>query len=273
MKGLLNDFRARSLLAPAGLLTAIVSLIVVLQFLNPTDITNPAPDKDQVPVVVFPDFTSIQSVELKKQQFLDYLQGFIVAENFGITTLRKELKSYADISNSGFTFSPTEKQWVSDLADIYRIKLEQFNSDNDIINELMLRVDVIPVSLALAQAANESAWGTSRFALEGNNVFGQWCYKEGCGMVPAERRKGATHEVKSFQSVESSVKAYFLNINSHPSYRYLREVRAGMRQRQGELDPVRLAYGLDRYSERGDIYVDELQNLIIQNNLLLRDDG
>ena len=92
-------------------------------------------------------------------------------------------------------------------------------------------------------------------------------------MIPAERRKGATHEVKSFQSVESSVKAYFLNINSHPSYRYLREVRAGMRQHQGELDPVRLAYGLDRYSERGDIYVDELQNLIIQNNLLLRDVG
>ena len=92
-------------------------------------------------------------------------------------------------------------------------------------------------------------------------------------MIPAERRKGATHEVKSFQSVESSVKSYFLNINSHPSYRYLREVRAGMRQRQAELDPVRLAYGLDRYSERGDNYVDELQNLIIQNNLLLRDGG
>ena len=112
------------------------------QRLSRPDTTNPMPDKDQVPVVVFPDFTSIQNVELKKQQFLDYLQGFIVAENFGITTLRKELKSYADISNSGFNFSPTEKQWVSDLADIYRIKLEQFNSDNDIIVIILFLVIV-----------------------------------------------------------------------------------------------------------------------------------
>ena len=90
------------------------------------------------------------------------------------------------------------------------MELSQFASDQDIINELILRVDVIPVSLALAQAANESAWGTSRFALEGNNVFGQWCYKKGCGIVPAERRSGATHEVKSFTSVERSVQALSL---------------------------------------------------------------
>ena len=153
------------------------------------------------------------------------------------------------------------------------MELSQFASDQDIINELILRVDVIPVSLALAQAANESAWGTSRFALEGNNVFGQWCYKKGCGIVPAERRSGATHEVKSFTSVEQSVQAYILNINSHPSYRYLREVRAVMRERQGKLDPMGLAYGLDRYSERGNNYVDEVRNLIIQNNLRLRDEG
>jgi Bax protein len=136
----------------------------------------------------------------------------------------------------------------------------------------MLRVDVLPPSLVLAQAANESAWGTSRFALEGNSLFGQWCYVEGCGIVPRRRARGATHEVKSFDSVAGTVRAYFNNINTNQSYEYLRELRADMREEDQPIDSMVLAFGLEPYSQRGDRYVDEVQNIIMQNDLHERDD-
>ena len=136
---------------------------------------------------------------------------------------------------------------------------------------MYLRVDIIPASLVLAQAANESAWGTSRFTLEGNNIFGQWCYEEGCGIVPRRRAAGATHEVRRFETIEEAVAAYFVNINTNPVYQYLRELRAQMRVQQLELNPLVLAFGLGRYSERGGNYIDEVQSIIIQNDLLSRD--
>jgi Bax protein len=144
-------------------------------------------------------------------------------------------------------------------------------TEKEIIEELILRVDLIPASLALAQAANESAWGTSRFTILGNNIFGQWCYEIGCGIVPARRAAGATHEVKAFDTIQQSVEAYFLNINTHESYSYLRDLRAKMRKRDFKLDPMSLAIGLGRYSQRGDRYVDEIQRIIIQNDLRARD--
>ena len=222
------------------------------------------------PIAVFPDFASISDISEKKQQFFDYLEGFVIAENIAITQTREQLDGYVDIANSGAGFSESEKGWIFPLAEEYRIEVEK-QSEKEIVDELLLRVDVLPVSLALAQAANESAWGTSRFALEGNNIFGQWCFVEGCGIVPERRRAGANHEVKSFDSVEESIKAYFLNINSHPSYAYLRDLRSRMRARDLKLDPMSLAIGLGRYSERGDNYVDEVQNIIIQNDLRKRD--
>jgi Bax protein len=136
---------------------------------------------------------------------------------------------------------------------------------------LLKRVDTIPVSLALAQAANESAWGTSRFALEGNNLFGQWCYDEGCGLVPNRRRANASHEVQSFESIEAAVRAYFMNINTHDRYQGFRDLRFQMRSKEGELDPFALAWGLDGYSERGEAYVDEVQTIILQNDLTNKD--
>ncbi|MBT8145319.1 MAG: glucosaminidase domain-containing protein, partial [Gammaproteobacteria bacterium] len=130
------------------------------------------------------------------------------------------------------------------------------------------RVDKIPAPLALAQAANESAWGTSRFALEGNNVFGQWCFDEGCGIVPKRRRADASHEVRAFASLDAAVQAYFLNLNTHDRYKNFRDMRFQMRNQRGDLDPLVLAYGLVGYSERGDEYVDEIQTIIQQNDLV-----
>ncbi len=157
-----------------------------------------------------------------------------------------------------------------DLAITYSVDTEAEN-DQDLVNELLLRVDVIPASLVLAQAANESAWGTSRFALEANNIFGQWCFEEGCGIIPNRRVAGATHEVKSFDTIEAAIEGYFLNINSHHLYAGFRQERARLRRLGRRLDSIVLAQRLDRYSERGKSYVDEVQTLIQQNNLAQRD--
>jgi len=272
MKISLENSRTQELLSAGLVSIAMICLILVVQLLSRLDSPWAEIAAEPDPITVFPDFASIPNVGVKKQQFFDFLQDYIVAENAEIVRDRIDLQRYADIANSGVALSAPEREWVLKLAENYRIETAQL-SDSETVKELMKRVDGIPVSLALAQAANESAWGTSRFTLEGNNIFGQWCYEAGCGIVPAQRRDGATHEVESFASLESAVRAYFLNINSHPSYRHLREIRAEMRQFHEELDAMELAYGLGRYSERGDNYVDEVQNIIIQNGLLRRDNG
>ena len=256
-------------------IAAIILLIIVVLVVAANNFSQDVDSPGEIlviqePIVVFPDFASINSISAKKQQFFDYLEVFLIAENIAITQFRDQLDDYLKIASSGAGFSEFERAWMFRLARRYRIEVENY-TDKEIVDELLLRVDVLPVSLALAQAANESAWGTSRFALEGNNIFGQWCYEQGCGIVPARRQAGAIHEVKSFVSVEDAVKSYFLNINSHPSYSYLRDLRSRMRARGLRLDPMSLAIGLGRYSEQGDNYVDEVQRIIIQNELGKRD--
>lgn len=254
----------------AGLSIALALLVALVSQLSSQRQQSPIQELAQAPITVFPDFVSIQQISVKKNQFFDFLQDYVVAENQTIEAQRKQLLSYADVVNSGVGLSGLERQWVMDLATSYRIEA-RLGSDKELVSELVHRVDVIPVSLVLAQAANESAWGTSRFALEVNNIFGQWCYEPGCGVVPRRRVSGATHEVKRFASVEESVQAYFLNINSHHLYSDLRDLRAQLRMQYLDLDPMILARGLDRYSERGEHYVDEVQNIIIQNDLQKRD--
>ena len=247
----------------------IFALIVISQYSsNPADpsVIKPLP---QNPVTVFPDFTKIVNVDDKKRQFLDYMQSFLDAENQEIRNLRSRLLEIRENIERG-TPSIKETAEVANLSETYRIDHEGMTIAA-MIDELLLRVDLIPVSMALAQAANESAWGTSRFTIEGNNVFGQWCYEEGCGIVPSRRISGATHEVRYFDTVEKSVKSYFLNINTHVSYAYLRDLRFKMRERGLKLDPMSLSIGLGRYSQRGAGYVEEIQRIIIQNNLRERD--
>ncbi len=223
------------------------------------------------PIAVFPDFASIADVDEKKRQFFDYLENYVDSENEKILQMRADLEPLAEMAKIGVPFSAVEKSIILELAESYRLEIDQLN-EAELVLELMRRVDVIPPSLVLAQAANESAWGTSRFTLEGNNVFGQWCFIEGCGIVPKRRNSGAIHEVKSFDSVASAVSAYFLNINTNQSYDYLRDLRVHMRSEEQPIDSMVLAIGLGRYSQRGDHYVDEVQNIILQNDLHLRDE-
>jgi len=265
-----DDTRKIELSIAASVAIAMVGLIVTVQNIASPQRPPPVDILEYEPIAVFPDFASIQEISVKKQQFFDFLEDYVVAENETIQSTRDELTRYVDITHSGVGFSDREREWVFELAAKYHIETEKY-SEKEVVDELMLRVDVLPVSLALAQAANESAWGTSRFALQGNNIFGQWCFEEGCGIVPSRRRSDANHEVKSFDNIAGSVEAYFLNINSHPSYSYLRDLRYRMRERDLPFDPMSLAIGLGRYSERGDNYVDEVQNIILQNDLRKRD--
>lgn len=217
-----------------------------------------------------PDFESITDVELKKKTFFSFLDSYIENENQHMLTNREALLAFAEIVEDGGELSANEQETFDAIAAEYRMQDSELPMA-ELIDELLVRADIIPVALALAQAANESGWGTSRFAREGNNLFGQWCFDEGCGLVPGQRADDKSHEVRAFASIEHAVKAYFRNLNSNPTYEYMRELRAQMRMLGQEIDPVVLASGLTRYSERGHVYVAELQSMIHTNDLLARE--
>jgi Bax protein len=217
-----------------------------------------------------PDFEAITNVDLKKETFFTFLNSYVEAENQRILERREKVLVFAKVLTDGGSLSATEQVTFDELVVQYRLQGSEL-SPLDLVDELLVRVDIIPVSLALAQAATESAWGTSRFAREGNNIFGQWCFDEGCGLVPGQRADDASHEVKSFATVEGSIRAYFRNLNTNPSYAYLRELRAQMRMKEKPLDSRALAQGLLRYSERGHVYISELHDIIRINDLLARD--
>ena len=221
---------------------------------------------EHAPISVFPDFAAVVEVDKRKQQFFMFLKDYIDAANAEVLETRQQLKRYDEIAASGSRLTPTERMFILTLADEYDVDATAL-SEREITAELMKRVDEVPLAMALAQAANESAWGTSRFALEGNNIFGQWCFESGCGLVPLQRQGSASHEVRKFESIGESVRAYINNINSQYSYEGLRELRARMRRRDEPLNAFDLAAGLAAYSERGENYVDEVQNLIVQNEL------
>jgi len=247
-----------------------LALIVFEQHLSPIEnLPESIPDpvaSEQTPISVFPDFAAVVEIDVRKQQFFQFLKDYIEAANAEVLETRQQLKGYDEIAASGGRFSPTERAWILTLADEYDFDTRAL-LEREITTELMKRVDEVPLAMALAQAANESAWGTSRFALEGNNIFGQWCFESGCGLVPLQRQGNASYEVRKFESIGESVRAYIKNINTQYSYEGLRELRARMRRRNEPLNAFDLAAGLAAYSERGENYVDEVQNLIVQNKL------
>ena len=248
----------------------VLVLIVFVWLVSPSDnLSDPLPGpgaSEQAPISVVPDFAAVVEIDLRKRQFFDFLKDYIYAANAEVLETRQQLKRYDEIAASGSPFSPTERSWVLALADEYNLDTREL-TEQEITAELMSRVDEVPVAMALAQAANESAWGTSRFAIEGNNIFGQWCFEQGCGLVPLQRKGNASYEVRKFDSISASVSAYIKNINSQYSYEELRELRARMRSRNEPLNAIDLAAGLAAYSERGEDYVDEVRSLIVQNEL------
>lgn len=209
-----------------------------------------------------PDFRDYEAGQERKARFFEFVQPMIEAGNERILEDRRRLQALAGEESLGLF----ERRRLHALAEEYRLDPEEMD-DQALIDELLRRVDVVPVSLALAQAAKESGWGTSRFAREGRNLFGQWCYEEGCGLVPEARSSGRRHEVQVFDSPRDSVESYLRNINTHRGYRELRRARAAMRAQGRPLSGLALAGELQRYSERGQAYVEEIKGLIRYNRL------
>lgn len=215
-----------------------------------------------------PDFALYEDTEARKEAFFGYFLPLVEMRNEEILKLRAELLRLRE--NMG-DLSGRQQRRVVQLAADYEIDEFDINEAGD-WDTLLRRVDVVPPSLALAQAANESGWGLSRFALEGNNYFGHWCYVEGCGLIPDSRPAGARHEVAAFDSPEQSVQRYIRNLNSHDAYRELRLKRSELRQNDELITGLELAEGLTQYSQRGQEYIRELQAMIRFNELDVLDE-
>ena len=211
-----------------------------------------------------PDFTNFDNVGEKKSAFFDYLLPLINEHNQVIEKQRSRLLQLVGKDFESLSYS--EKNFILSLAEEYLVDHNMLEDDQT-KQLLVLRVDIIPPSLALAQAAIESGWGTSRFARQGNNLFGQWCFSENCGLVPRDRDDDADHQVAKFSSVADSVKSYIRNINTNRAYRALRVNRARLRAEDADLRGEELAENLLHYSELGERYVSDVQTLIRANDL------
>ncbi len=208
------------------------------------------------------DFRQHPAGPERKQVFVEYFLPLVQEANAAIQAQRERLARLREAQSLDWW----QRRWVLDLAAQYG--LDTFDPENpDHWRTLQRRVDIVPPSLTLAQAAKESGWGTSRFAVEGFNFFGQWCYEPGCGLVPARRAKDADYEVATFPSPLHSVEYYLHNLNTHDAYHELRVIRERLRASGQPVSGPELADGLNRYSERGADYVSEVKAMIRHNEL------
>ena len=201
------------------------------------------------------DLDALKSVELKKETFIKIVLPLIVAENERILADRKKLLI---LNNKKFT-TDLEKLWI-------RQKLLEYKVKKGDLKELLTRVDIIPTSIALAQAAKESGWGTSRFALEGNAIFGQWTWS-GQGIAPLDRANNKDHKILKFPILRASVKAYQNNLNTHRSYSKFREKRLILREGNKQISGLKLTDTLNNYAQTGSEYTKILNQIIKQNRL------
>ena len=202
----------------------------------------------------------IESTEKRKNLFIQIILPLIIEENNRIKLNRKKLFSILNKNHN----SNAEKKWLNE-------KFKQYGVLNKDLSTLKVRMDEVPVSLAIAQAAKETGWGTSRFALEGNALFGQWTWS-GEGIKPADADHNATHKVMKFKILKSSIRAYQRNLNTHSGYKEFRMARAALRDNRRNLDGLILATYLNRYAETGTEYVKIIKQIIKQNNLTDFDD-
>ena len=207
------------------------------------------------------EIKQIENTKKRKNLFIQIVLPLILEENTRIKVERKKLFAVLNKNNN----SDSEIKWL-------KSKFKQYGVVNRDLTTLKIRMDEIPVSLAIAQAAKETGWGTSRFALEGNALFGQWTFS-GEGIKPKGADIGDTHKVMKFKVLQASVRAYQRNLNTHSSYREFRKMRAIQRDNQGNLNSLELVNYLDKYAETGLEYTKILKKIIEQNNLTDFDDA
>lgn len=245
-----------------------VGLVIICLFWSILSLLKPA---SQLPsldadyskdIKALPDFSAFKNAKKKKQAFFSFLYPIVEKENRFLLQIREHLLSLDQALKLG-DLSEEELNWLSTLSNEYLI--EQ-NSAQEMIDQLLISVQSIPPSMALAQAAIESGWGTSRFARKGNNLFGHWCFEEGCGLVPKGRDDSKSHEVAKFNSVNESIRAYFKNLNSFHRYEDFRNLRQ-VHLNQESWDVYKLLPGLLAYSELGPGYIKKVSRMIKQNKL------
>ncbi len=202
----------------------------------------------------------IENTKKRKNLFIQIILPLVIEENNRIKLNRKKLFTILNKNHN----SNSDKEWLNE-------KFKQYGVVNKDLSTLKVRMDAIPVSLAIAQAAKETGWGTSRFALEGNALFGQWTWS-GEGIKPADADNNATHKVMKFKILKSSIRAYQRNLNTHSGYKEFRMARAELRDNGRNLSGIILATYLDKYAETGKEYVKIIKQIIKQNNLTDFDD-
>ena len=203
----------------------------------------------------------IENTSQRKEFFIQIVLPLVLKENSNIKIDRKRLFSIINKSNN----TDLERKWLEK-------KYKQYGIPSKDLSTLKIRMDEIPVSLALAQAAKETGWGTSRFAQEGNALFGQWTWS-GDGLKPKDADKSQGHKVMKFNVLQASVRAYQRNLNTHSTYKEFRQERARFRDAGKSLDSMQLSRFLNKYAETGNQYVEVLQKIIKQNNLQDFDDA
>tara|TARA_B100000287_G_scaffold248596_1_gene233688 strand:+ start:49 stop:1161 length:1113 start_codon:yes stop_codon:yes gene_type:complete len=207
------------------------------------------------------EIKNIQNTKKKKELFIQIVLPLILEENNLIKLDRKKLFVILNKNNN----SKREIKWLNG-------KFKQYGVDKKDLSTLKIRMDEIPVSLALAQAAKETGWGTSRFAIEGNALFGQWTWSDD-GIKPSGASSDSSHKIMKFKILKASVRAYQRNLNTHSGYREFRKVRAEQRDRGEKLNSLELVKYLDKYAATGKKYTDIIKKIIEQNKLTDFDDA
>ncbi len=215
--------------------------------------------------------SEIGDVATMKRTFIRLVLPLVLESNSRLLAKRAQLLELQDrVVRRGLPMTREDHDWLNELAADYRVEAETVEQR---IAALRTRVDVVPPSLALAQAVTESGWGRSRFAVQGNALYGQRTWSEGAGIVPHARAEGESYEVRAFRSLLQSVQMYMRNINRHPAYAELRARRAALRASGKPVDGWTLAEGLTRYAETGEEYVDTLRDIIVVNRFRDFDDA
>ncbi|MEW6999477.1 glucosaminidase domain-containing protein [Colwelliaceae bacterium BS250] len=226
------------------------------------DVEQPLHDVD------LPDFAKISHIPTRKHEFFNFLKPAIAKENNRLKMLRIDVLALQATYSEWQMVSEKQQALLNKLTAKYKVKSSLPISVK--ITALLNKIDEIPQELVLVQAANESAWGSSRFARIGLNFFGMWCFKQGCGLVPQGRDSGLNHEVASFSSIDSMVGHYFHNINTHNAYNLFRSIREQLRDNDLTLSPQILATGLLPYSERGMDYIVEINAMMRHNQRYIK---
>ncbi len=207
------------------------------------------------------DFLDINSINKRKKLFINTLLPIIFVENRKILEDRKQILDWWNQSDGESFSREFWPAWLFELS-------EKYNYSESSLGNLLIRVDIVPISLALSQAAIESGWGTSRYLNEGNAIFGQYTYDKKSGIKPKDRDKDKKFFVKKFSSLSASVRSYLKNINTHFAYEEFRQERRKLRMKGDGLSGKFLASYLKNYSERNKAYVKDIKHLIETNNFM-----